>query len=108
MTRDPLLAISTFPDRETAERIVRALLEKHLVACGNVLPEVRSLYRWKGNIESSAEILVLFKLTAQNYAAFEKEIRALHPYEVPEVIAFPIAKGLPEYLSWIAESSESS
>ena len=105
MSTNALLAISTFPGREIAEQIVRTLLDKHLIACGNVLPQVRSLYQWKGNIEESAETLVLFKLSAENYDAFEKELRVQHPYEVPEIIAFPITQGLPDYLNWIAENS---
>ncbi len=104
MSTNALLAISTFPDRETARKIVRSLVEKELVACGNIVPEVESVYRWKGKIESSGECLVLFKLATAGYAAFEKELRSLHPYEVPEIIAIPIANGLPEYLKWIAES----
>ncbi len=105
MTNEPLLAISTFPDRETAIRIVRAVIEKGLAACGNVLPEVQSIYRWKGVLESSTECMVLFKLNAASYGAFEEEIRSLHPYEVPEIVALPITKGLPAYLDWLGENS---
>ena len=104
MTNDLLLAISTFPDRATAERIVRTLLEKRLIACGNILPEISSLYRWKETIESSAETLVLFKLPSETYESFEKEVRSLHPYEVPEIIACKIERGLPDYLRWLVES----
>jgi periplasmic divalent cation tolerance protein len=101
---ESLLALSTFPDQEIARKIVRALVEKRLVACGNILPGIESIYRWKGNIESGSETLVLFKLSASNYEAFERELRSLHPYDVPELIAFPIERGSTDYLQWIAEN----
>ncbi len=102
---ESLLALSTFPDQEIARSIVRVLVEKRLVACGNILPEIESIYRWKEKIESGSETLVLFKLSASNYEAFERELSSLHPYEVPEIIAFPIERGSSDYLLWIAESS---
>lgn len=102
---ESLLALSTFPDPEVARTIVRALVEKGLVACGNILPGIESIYRWKEKIESGSETLVLFKLSASNYEAFERELLSLHPYDVPELIAFPIERGSSSYLKWIAESS---
>lgn len=101
---ESLLALSTFPDQEVARTIVRALVEKRLVACGNILPGIESIYRWKGNIESGSETLVLFKLSAANYEIFERELRSLHPYDVPELIAFPIERGSTDYLEWVAEN----
>lgn len=102
---ESLLALSTFPDQEIARKIVRALVEKRLVACGNILPGIESIYRWKGKIESGSETLVLFKLSASNYEAFERELLSLHPYDVPELIAFPIERGSSHYLQWIAKNS---
>jgi periplasmic divalent cation tolerance protein len=102
---ESLLALSTFPDQEIARTTVRALVEKGLVACGNILPGIESIYRWQGKIESGSEALVLFKLSASNYDAFERELRSLHPYDVPELIAFPIERGSADYLKWIAENS---
>jgi periplasmic divalent cation tolerance protein len=102
---ESLLALSTFPDQEIARKAVRALVEKRLVACGNILPGIESIYRWKEKIESGSETLVLFKLSASNYEAFERELCSLHPYEVPEVIALPIERGSSNYLQWIAENS---
>lgn len=102
---ESLLALSTFPDPEIARSTVRALVEKRLVACGNILPGIESIYRWKEKVESGSETLVLFKLSASSYEAFERELRSLHPYDVPELIAFPIQHGSSDYLQWIAENS---
>src|SRR3954469_22059553 len=104
MADEVLLAFSTFPDLETARRIVRALVEARLVACGNIIPQVESIYRWQGKIEASNEVLVFFKLPAPGYAAFAAKLKELHPYELPEIIAVNIACGLPEYLRWATES----
>jgi len=106
MADQVLLAFSTFPDLETARRIVLALLESRLVACGNILPEIESAYRWQGKIETSSEVLAFFKLPAPGYAAFEAKLKELHPYEVPEIMAVEIDKGLPEYLRWAAKLGE--
>jgi periplasmic divalent cation tolerance protein len=99
-----LLALSTFPDRETAQRISNQLVIEKFAACANILPAVESIYRWKGEIETSAEILVFFKLSEDRESAFQGKLRSLHPYEVPEIIFFPISGGLPEYLRWVADS----
>ncbi len=70
----------------------------------NILPQVESIYHWLGKIESNTEVLVLFKTTRVRYAEFEQRLRALHPYEVPEIVALEIAAGLPAYLDWITDS----
>lgn len=103
-TEETLLALSTFPDEETARRIVRQLVEANLVACGNIIPQVESIYRWEGKIESSREALAFFKLPSAGYEKFEQELRALHPYDVPEIICLSVSQGLPEYLRWVADS----
>ena len=97
-----ILVISSFPDRERARQIGTILIEKQLAACVNVLPSVESIYRWEGKIESAEEVLAFIKSTKSRYADLEAEIRALHPYEIPEIIAFDISHGLPEYLEWIS------
>jgi periplasmic divalent cation tolerance protein len=99
-----LLAFCTFPDAETARRIVREIVEARLAACGNILPQIESIYRWEGKVESTGEALALFKLTTDCYEAFEKRLRSLHPYDVPEIISVPITKALPEYRRWVEES----
>ena len=99
-----LIAFCTFPDAETARKAVKEIVDLRLAACGNVLPEVHSVYRWQGKVESSDETLVIFKLAADRYAQFETKLRSLHPYDVPEIISCKIDNGLPEYLRWVIES----
>ena len=99
-----LLALSTFPDQETARDISNELVTKKLAACANILPIVESIYRWKDKIESGNETLVLFKLREDRQTDFQEQLRSLHPYEVPEIIFVPISSGLPEYLRWVSEN----
>jgi periplasmic divalent cation tolerance protein len=99
-----LLALSTFPDQETARDISNELVTKKLAACANILPGVESIYRWKEQIESGNETLVLFKLSEDRQSEFQEKLRSLHPYEVPEIIFLPISSGLPEYLRWVTEN----
>jgi periplasmic divalent cation tolerance protein len=98
-----LVVFSTFPDADTAARVARALVEDHLAACVNVLPMVRSIYRWEGKVCDEAETLAIIKTTAERYAALRARITELHPYQVPEVIALALADGHPPYLAWLAE-----
>lgn len=104
MSEEVFLVLSTFPDVETARRISRQLVEERCAACANLLPQVESIYWWEEKVESGPETLVLFKTSADRYEALEATLRRLHPYEVPEIIAFPLAAGLPEYLEWVAKS----
>jgi len=104
MADEIVLAFCTFPDAETARRVARELVELRLVACGNVLPQIHSVYRWDGKIESADEALAIFKLPATRYAEFERKLRSLHPYDVPEIISTSIDRALPEYLRWILDS----
>lgn len=99
-----LLALSTFPDAETARRISNQLVTEKFAACANILPAVQSIYRWKENIESGKETLVFFKLSEDRQSAFQEKLRSLHPYETPEIIFIPISNGLPEYLRWVADN----
>lgn len=99
-----LLALSTFPDRETAQRISTQLITEKLATCANILSAIESIYRWKEKIETGNETLVFFKLSEGQQSAFQEKLRSLHPYEVPEIIFVPISSGLPEYLRWVAES----
>jgi periplasmic divalent cation tolerance protein len=94
----------TFPDQGTAEATVRIAVERRLVACGNLLPGVRSIYRWKGAIKTADEVLVLFKTIEENLTAARQCILDAHPYEVPEIVATPIVEGNPAYLDWVRES----
>ena len=97
-----LICFCTCPDAGVAERIAAALVDERLAACVSVLPGIASIYRWQGKVESATEIPLFIKSTAANYPALEKAIAALHPHEVPEIIALPIAQGLPAYLNWLA------
>src|SRR6266567_9044766 len=99
-----LLALSTFPDRDTAQRISNQLVTEKFAACANILPAIESIYRWKENIETGSEILVLFKLSEHRQSAFQEKLRSLHPYEVPEIIFVPVSTGLPEYVRWVVEN----
>ena len=104
MAEEVLTVFTTWPDLETARTGARTLVEERLVACGNIVPGVESIYRWEGKVETGEEVLVIFKTTAGNYPALETRVRALHPYEVPEVLAVRVADGLPAYLRWVVES----
>ena len=104
MAEKVLLALSTFPDQETAREISNELVTKKLAACANILPGVESIYRWKEKIESGNETLVLFKLSEDRRSDFQEKLRSLHPYEVPEIIFVPVSSGLPEYLRWVTEN----
>jgi periplasmic divalent cation tolerance protein len=104
MAEKIVLALSTFPDAETARRISNELVVGKFAACANILPSVESIYRWKEKIESGNETLVLFKLSEDRQAAFQEKLRSLHPYEVPEIIFVPVSSGLPEYLCWVVEN----
>jgi periplasmic divalent cation tolerance protein len=99
-----LLALSTFPDGETADRIAKQLVTEKFAACVNILLGVESIYRWKGEIEAGNETLVLFKLSEDRQAAFQEKLRSLHPYEVPEIIFVSVSSGLSDYLRWVTEN----
>ena len=104
MAERVLLALSTFPDRETAQRVSNQVVTEKFAACANILPAVESIYRWKDKVETGNETLVIFKLSEDRQSAFQEKVHSLHPYEVPEIIFFPVSDGLPEYLCWVADS----
>lgn len=104
MSEEILVVLTTWPDIEMARAAAHTIVEEHLAACGNLVPGIESIYRWQGKVETSAEIIVIFKTVAMSYASLEARIRELHPYEVPEIIAAPVFAGLPEYLGWVKSS----
>jgi periplasmic divalent cation tolerance protein len=106
MSEKILLALSTFPDAETARQISDQLVTERFAACANILPSVESIYRWKDKIESGNETLVFFKLSEDRQSAFQDKLRSLHPYDVPEIIFVPVGGGLPEYLQWVSENCD--
>jgi len=99
-----LVVICNVPDEETAMHIATVLVQEQLAACVNILPACRSVYRWQGRLEQSNEIPLLIKTTKDAYPALEQQLSALHPYDVPEIIALPMVQGLPAYLTWVSES----
>jgi len=103
-----VIALSAFPDVETARKISRELVDSALVACANIMPAVESIYYWKEKVETSAESLAIFKLTAARFSEFESRLRELHPYDVPEIVRLNIAGGSADYLRWLGESCSRS
>ena len=95
------LVLCTCPDQATARQLAESLVTKQLAACVNIISGMESIYRWQGNIEHDQELLLLIKTRRQAVTALSREIQALHPYELPEVIAVPIMAGLEPYLQWI-------
>ena len=102
-----LLVLTNLPDRTSAERLADRLLEQRLAACVNILAPCRSVYRWKEALQHDEEHPLLIKTSAARYGALEQAIRAGHPYELPEIIAVPVERGLPAYVQWIeSETAE--
>ena len=96
-----LIVITNTPDRDVALKIARALIERKLAACVNILAECTSIYRWQGKLETATEVPLMIKTRAAIYDDVEAAIKSLHPYELPEIVAVPIERGLPDYLEWI-------
>lgn len=103
MSEQRLIVLSTAPDQATAEQIAGALVEEGLAACVNILPEATSVYTWQGKRETDRETVLIIKTRAGVYQNLEQRIVALHPYELPEVVAVPLVGGLAGYLGWIDE-----
>lgn len=100
-----LLLLTNLPDDGSAQVLAKHLVEHRLAACVNQLAPVRSVYRWQGQVEQAAEIPLLIKTTRAGYAAVEAAVCALHPYDVPELIAVPVEIGLAAYLDWVVQES---
>ena len=100
-----LICFCTCPDPATAERIAMALVAERLAACVNVLPGLRSVYRWKGAVERADEALLLIKTPPDRYHALQDRVQELHPYELPELLAVETDSGLPATLRWIADET---
>ena len=98
---EAIVTFCTCPDLNTAEKIARHLVENKQAACVNVLPGITSIYRWNNHIETAEEHLLVIKSASQYYEAIENTIRSHHPYEIPEIVALPIDRALPEYINWI-------
>lgn len=98
----PLLVLTNLPDRAAAESLADALITEQLAACVNILAPCRSVYRWQGALQHDEEHPLLIKTTEERYAALEQVIRTRHPYELPEIVAVRIERGLAAYLEWLA------
>jgi periplasmic divalent cation tolerance protein len=96
-----LIVLVTVPSRDDGERIAEALVGERLAACVNIVGPIRSIYRWQGEISRDDESLLLIKTTRARYAALEARVKALHSYDVPEVVALPIEMGSAAYLEWL-------
>lgn len=99
---DLVVVITNLPDQSSAERLAGNLVERRLAACVNILAPCSSIYRWQGTTEHASEIPLLIKTTRDRYPAVEEAIVALHPYELPEIVAVPAILGLGAYLDWVA------
>jgi periplasmic divalent cation tolerance protein len=98
---EALIVFTAFAKEEDAARVVRVLVEERLIACGNLLPGARSLYRWKGEVADERETIVLMKTRKQDWAALMSRLSELHPYDTPECVAVRIAAGAPKYMAWL-------
>lgn len=99
---DCLVVLTTLPDAAQARALVRELVQARVVACGTVLPQATSIYRWQGRIDETSEAQVLLKTLRSRWSDLEREIRARHPYDVPELLALPVSRGLDAYMAWLA------
>ena len=104
---ETLLVLTNVPERAVAERLAEMLVEKRLAACVNILAPCRSVYRWRGAVQHDEEHPMLMKTTTERYPALEQALRAAHPYELPEIIAVPVERGLPAYLQWVDAETRS-
>jgi periplasmic divalent cation tolerance protein len=99
-----LVVLSTLPNPDKAAEIARILVEEQLAACVNIIPAVRSIYRWQGAVQDDSEALAVIKTTRDRYDQLARRLVQLHPYELPEVIGLPVAGGHAPYLAWVAGS----
>ena len=102
---DCLVVLCTAPEGEPAAGLARGIVAEQLAACVNIVPAVRSIYRWQGEVKDDAEALLVIKTRRARYAALEQWIRGHHPYSEPEIIALPITEGSASYLAWVAAES---
>ena len=103
---DAIVVFMTASNGEEAARLADMLVGAHLAACVQILPEMESVYRWEGKIERAAEILLLAKTTRSKFEELEREVRALHSYDTPEIIAVPVVAGSASYVDWLIKSTK--
>ena len=101
---EKIVILSTCASEAEAAKVARSLIDARLAACVNVLPEIRSYYRWQGKVETGREVMLVIKSSRDRFAGVRAAIEEAHSYEVPEIIALPIMEGSPAYLSWMDEN----
>ncbi|MHC1590006.1 MAG: divalent-cation tolerance protein CutA [Candidatus Hecatellaceae archaeon] len=104
MSVEMIVVLTMAPDENSAERISRELVESRLAACCSLVKGLTSTYWWEGKVEEAEEVLLIIKTSRVLYREVERKIRDFHPYKVPEIVAFKVEAGLPEYLSWLREA----
>ena len=105
MEAEYCIVLCTCPDPASADKIAKSLVSEQLAACVNIIPGIKSVYTWQGETTSSQELQLIIKSRYEYFATLQRRINTLHPYELPEIVAVPIVAGLPEYLTWIDEST---
>lgn len=105
---EPIVVLITAASAEEAMRIADTLVDAKLAACVQVLPEMHSIYLWKGEVERAREVLLIAKTTMAKFAGLQSQLRAIHSYETPEIVALPIVAGSEDYLKWLTSSLEGS
>ena len=100
-----IVILVTAKDEAQANKIVEKLVEEKLIACANIVPGIRSIFRWQGKVDRADEVLLVLKSRRRHFPAIVKAVKALHSYDVPEVIALPIVEGNKDYLKWLREST---
>ncbi len=103
---EPIIVLITAASQNEAGAIAKVLVEEHLAACVNIVPQVRSLFFWEGKTQEAAEALLVCKSRKSLFDALIRRVKGIHSYSVPEIIALPIMAGAPEYLSWLEQSTE--
>ena len=106
MSEDAIVVFLTAANGEEATRLADMLVGAHLAACVQILPEMESVYRWQGKIERSSEVLLIVKTTSAKFDDLEREVRALHSYDTPEIVAVPILTGSAPYLEWLNQATD--
>ena len=101
-----VVVLITAPSEEVAAKLAHALVGEKLLACANIVPQVRSIYRWQGQVHDEREVLLLCKTTRDKLEALKARLPALHPYDTPELLALPVEAGLEKYLAWVGASVE--
>lgn len=108
MAAEPIVVLMTAPNSDEASHIADLLLNRKLAACVQILPEMQSIYVWNGEVQREKEVLMLAKTTRANFDELEREVRAIHSYETPEIIALPVVAGSEPYLQWLTTLCEDS